>query len=313
MGMMSTIRDLERLSPRQGQREEEARKYLEGRLTEAGIEFELDGFINYLPKSNGHSLEADGRKIESMPTALKSGYIEGKPLISSMHVSGRYYEQPNINFNPYSDVFSLATFYRAPSLTVRRRDLDKIIMAEEVYGRVRVTKQRHRCANLVVGKTAKPRAVVICHYDSVLGGALDNGSGTAALLELAERGYGKENMLVFSGCEELSFDEPIYWGKGYRQLESSFGRELKGAKRILVADMLGSSSPKYIEDPKTRLAAFPIRNKSIFDRTRIISVGGNEWLPIYHSAADTIGLIKPRFLEEGLELITSAMGQVSYI
>jgi hypothetical protein len=305
--MIETIRDLEKLSPRQGPCEDKARRYLEGRLTRMGIEFETDSFSNFLPKAISHSLKVDGVEVESMPTALRSGVIGGKALISSMHVSGRYYEQPNINFNPYSEVFSLATFYRAPSLTVRRKDLLKIIMAEEVEGKVRVTKQKHRCANIVVGKTSKPRSVLICHYDSVLGGALDNGSGTAALLELARRGYGKENMIVFSGCEELSFDEPIYWGRGYRELESSFGKALKSAKQIVVADMLGSSSPKYITDQKIRLAAFPIKDMGLFKRTKIVSVGGNEWLPIYHSAQDRIGLIKPHFLEEGLDLITSTV------
>jgi Iap family predicted aminopeptidase len=306
--MMQTIRDLEKFSPRQGPNETLTRVYLQRRLTDLGIDFETQEFDNLLPKARSYSLVADGEKIECMPTAFRSGEIEGKPLISSMDVSGRYYEKPNINFNPYAELFSLATFYRAPSLTIRRRDVQKLLNAETVEGKVKVSKQKHRSANLVLGNVKNPKSVLICHYDSVLGGALDNGSGTAVLLEIAEM-EPKDRMIVFSGCEEFSFEGPAYWGKGYRELEKGFKRQLQGARNIIVADMLGSSSPAEVTDPTLRIACFPVKDPRTFERARMASVSGKEWLPIYHSRGDTTALIKPNFLKQGLDFVLSLSGK----
>ncbi|MDE1865306.1 MAG: M28 family peptidase [Candidatus Micrarchaeota archaeon] len=305
MGMLETIRDLEGLAPRRGASEERAKRYIEARLTDFGVEYEEQGFENPLPKYRACRLEADGKAVEAMPTAFRSGYIDGKPLISSMDVSGRYHEKPNINFNPYSDSFSLATFYRAPSVAIRRSEVKRIIAAEEVSGKVLVSRQRHRCANIIAGNAKNPETVLICHYDSVLNGALDNASGVATLLEIAKTGPKKGMMLVFSGCEELSFDSPVYWGRGYRELERDFKKELKSAKRIVVADMLGSSSPAEITDPASRLACFPIKDKKMFERARMLSVSGKEWFGVYHSMDDRAELLKRHLLEEGLRAVLS--------
>jgi hypothetical protein len=307
MTMISDIRAMEKFSPRQMEKEVKARAFIESRLESTGQEYELQWFRNQLPTYQGVSLKADGERIECMPTAFRSGIIDEKNLISSTAVSGRYYEEPNINFNPYTDKFSLATFYRAPSLAIRRFDVKKIMDAEEIEGRVTVGKKPHRCANIIVGNTRAPKNVVIAHYDSVLNGALDNASGTAVLLELARMGKSKENMFVFSGCEELSFDEPVYWGRGYRALEEKFGKTIERAKRVVVVDMIGSSSPTTIKDKRTRIAAFPIKSKKLFDRATIVSVEGKEWYPIYHSYEDGIGLIKESFLREGLQMVAKML------
>ena len=250
MSIISDIESMEKFSPRQGDGEAEAREFIESRLGRLGVESELHWFKNQLPSYRGISLKADGRRIECMPTALRSGTITEKNLISSTAVSGRYYEEPNINFNPYTDRFSLATFYRAPSLAISRLDVNRIMNAEEVEGSVTVTKRPHRCANVIAGNTRNPKNVVIAHYDSVLGGALDNASGVAVLLELIRVGKLKDNMFVFSGCEELSFDEPVYWGRGYRALEKELGKTMEKARKVIVVDMIGSSSPTLITDRK---------------------------------------------------------------
>ncbi len=297
--VMTTIRELERLAPRRFDSEKLARELVKRKLTEHGVDFQTQPFNNHLPHFTRFGLEADGEAIECMPTAFRSGEIEGKPLISSMSVSGRYYEWQNINFNPYSDVFSLATFYRAPSLTIKRKDVQRIVDAEVVEGKVRVTKKPHRCENIIAGNARNPRNVLIAHTDSVLSGALDNASGTALLLELAKNNA-KENMFVFSGCEELSFDEPIYWGRGYRMLEQQFKRTMVAARKVIVVDMVGSSSPTLITDKTIRLAAFPIKDQKLFERSCILSVGGHEWMPVYHSASDKTNLIKQRYINETL-------------
>lgn len=304
--IIATIRELERLAPRRFDNEKLARGLIKRKLTSYGVDFQTQPFNNHLPQFTGFRLTADGETIECMPTAFRSGEIEGKPLISSMSVSGRYYEWPNINFNPYSDVFSLATFYRAPSLAIKRKDVQRIVDAEIVEGRVKMTKKPHRCENIIAGNTKNPRNVLIAHTDSVLSGALDNASGTALLLELTKKGA-KENMFVFSGCEELSFDEPIYWGRGYRILEQQFRRTMAASRRVIVVDMVGSSSPTLITDKTIRLAAFPIKDQKLFERSCILSVGGHEWMPVYHSNSDKTDLIKERYLDETMAFARQLM------
>ncbi len=303
MKVLEYIKGLEGFAPRTLDSEERARAYIAERLNGMGLDFETQNFRNWLPEFKNTYLKADGKSIECMPTAFRSGSIDEKNLISSMAVSGRYYEEQNINFNPYSDCFSLATFYRAPSVAIKRSDVKRVLEAEEINGNVEVTKRQHSCANLIVGKMEKPKNIIIAHYDSVLSGALDNASGAAVLLELASQGAGRENMLIFSGCEELSFDEPIYWGRGYRAFESGFHKEMNSAKSIVVVDMLGSSSPGIVKDSRTRLAAFPIKDSKLFKKARIVSVKGREWMAFYHSAEDKHTNIKERYLVESLDFI----------
>ena len=303
MKVLEYMKGLERFAPRSSGSEERARAYIAEKLTRMGVDFNTQKFRNWLPEFRNFYLKADGRNIECMPTAFRSGSIEGKNLISSMAVSGRYYEEQNINFNPYSNCLSLATFYRAPSVAIKRSDVRTVLEAEDVEGKVDVIKRRHDCANLIVGNRKRPKNIIIAHYDSVLSGALDNASGTAMLLELAAQDAGRENMLVFSGCEELSFDEPIYWGRGYRIFESGFHKEMISAKQIIVVDMVGSSAPGIVRDNRTKLAAFPVKDSKLFRKAVIVSVKGKEWMGFYHSAEDRYTNIKERFLAESLDFV----------
>ncbi len=303
MEMLDFIKKLELFSPRSGSNERLACEFLEKELKKLGIDYVLQDFKNFLPSYKGFGLKIDGEKIESMPTSFKSGSITEKNLISSMAVSGRYYEEPNINFNPYSDSFSLATFYRAPSLAIKRKDVQKVIDANDIDGYVEVEKAPHECSNIIAGNAANPKNIFICHYDTVLHGALDNASGTAILMELVKKGRNAADMFVFAGCEELSFDSPVYWGKGYRVLEEGYGDVLDKANKLVAVDMIGSGEAGLIKDGKTRLAAFPIQNKELFDKAYIVSVTGNEWLGAYHSHEDRPDLLNSRFLTQGLELI----------
>ena len=301
--MMRDIRELERFSPRRGANEHKARDFIVGRLDGIGVPYVLQRFSSHLPKYETFGLLADDKPVDCMPTALVSGEITEKNLISSMAVSGRYYEEPNINFNPYCDSISLATHYRAPSLAIRRCDVQRIIDAERISGTVTVKRDPHSCANIIAGNSVDPKSVIVVHYDSVLSGADDDASGVAMLLRLAEEGAGTDNMLVFSGCEELSFDSPIYWGKGYRVLEKGFMPILSKARNIIAVDMIGSGMPGVMKNPKYRLAAFPLFDKALFDKSVVVGTLGTEWFSQYHSNDDTTSNINPLFLESGLDVV----------
>ncbi|HVC58054.1 MAG TPA: M28 family peptidase [Candidatus Acidoferrales bacterium] len=304
--LMENIRQLERFAPRRMEGERLAAEFIKSRLGSLGVDFQSQKFKNQLPHFTRYSLKADGETVECMPTALRSGEITGRELISSVSVSSRFYEEPNINFNPYSDGFSLATFYRAPSLTIKRKDVQRIINAGSVEGSVRVTKKPHSCENILAGNTKNPKNILISHTDSVLGGALDNASGTSILLELSREAR-RDTMFLFSGCEEMSFDEPAYWGRGYRVFEEQFKGVMRRAKRIVVVDMVGSNSPALVEDRRIRMSAFPIRDPELWEKALIVGTGGDEWKPIYHSTEDKIGLIKERYLEESMRMVERLM------
>lgn len=306
--MLEDIAGLELLSPRRGRQEHRAMDYIIGRLDDLDVRYALQRFSSFLPDYKRFSLTADGKPIECLPTALRSGRITGKNLISSMAVSGRYYEEPNINFNPYSDSISLATHYRAPSLAISRKDVQRIIDADSIEGNVVVERSPHRCANVIAGNSRNPKSIVIVHYDSVLNGADDDASGVAMLLQLAEEGAGKDNMLVFSGCEELSFDEPIYWGKGYRVLEKRFKPVMKKAMNIIAVDMIGSGMPGIVKNPVLRLAAFPITDKALFAKSKVIGTLGEKWFSQYHTYDDNMSRINRRYLDAGLEIVRRTIG-----
>lgn len=148
-------------------------------------------------------------------------------------VSPENFEIPNINFNPFCKSVSLTSFYFTPSLAISKKDLHFIINVEEIEGKVKIKKEKFISRNLIIGNLENPRFVIFAHYDTIKKGAIDNSSGVAILLSLI-----KENpktlsntLFVFSGSEELSFEKPIYWGKGYRVFEEEFKEVLKNSKK----------------------------------------------------------------------------------
>ncbi len=301
---ITVIKELEKFAPRLLGNEKKARKFLESLLSLMGIDYQLQKFKTRILFSKIFYLRVDGEEVECLPTAFKSGRIQEKNLISSMAVSGEYYEEENINFNPYSSQISLATFYRAPSLAIKRKDIIKVIKAEEIDGKVRVIPKSHTSANILVGNLKKPRNILIAHYDSILNGAADDAAGVALLFEnIKIKSNLKKNLFVISGCEELSYDKPIYWGKGYRIFEEEFHSVLRLAKRIIIVDMVGLDRPILLKSKKICRLAFPIKDTELWRKTLVLSSSGNKWKEVYHTRLDTIGNIKKRFLEKALRLI----------
>ena len=308
MRITDIVKELESFSPRIGKREANAKRYIL-RLLE-GTEVKEQRFRNAVPKGRA-TLRADGEEIPSMPTSFVSGGFEGKPLISSIDVSARYYFNPNINFNPYSDDLSLATFYFAPSIAVRREHVEKILSAERVEARVRIKKERFASANLVVGNTENPKVLCFAHYDTVLHGAVDNSSGSAVLLHLIKTSPRvlRKCAFVFSGSEELSYDKPVYWGKGYRVFEEENRSLMQRVKKILVIDCVGFAPPVATKD--FLLQAFPVKTlEKIRRKTYLIICDLRKirmlWR-VYHTARDTPELLREKYLMQAERLVLQAI------
>ena len=298
------IKDLEKFSPRNNEESiNNTSKYIKENLEKVGIDFFDQYFKVSIPFDEGSYIILDnGEKIIGKANSFVSGYFEEKNIYSSQNINQEI-NIPHINYNQYYDAFSGVIFYDFPVINIKKSDLIKVINSEEIKVYVNVKRKLIKNENILVGNIENPKNIIFTHFDTIFNGALDNSSGTATLL------YGiinnkinlKENLIVFSGCEELSYDRPYYWGYGYRIFEYEYKEILEKSKKIIVYDMLGHSKPtltkEYIKE------AFPIMSEYLYEKSILISESNNDWIKFYHSDADTIDKINEYYIEEGLNLL----------
>lgn len=306
--MFEIIRNLEKVSPRKGKNEKKAAGIIKNALR--GFEIYEQKFRNILP--NGRAkLEVDGKEIKCEATSFVSGKIKEKALISSIHISARIFSSTNINFNPYCRTISLATFYYAPSLAIPRNDVKRIIDAEEINGVVKVRKEKFVTENIIIGNLENPKCIVFTHYDSIKKGAIDNSSGVSVIVDTIKENSTllRNSIFVFSGSEELSFDKPIYWGKGYRVFEEEFKALLENAKRIFVVDCAGFDEPIFTK--KFLTEAIPLKNLEKWNKKTYLLTSDNirRLWNIYHSDLDKITLLRKNHLKKTKIMITKALKQ----
>ncbi len=302
--IIDIIKDLEKFSPRNNEESlNNTSKYIKENLEKFGIDFFDQYFYVSIPFDEGSYIILDnGERIIGKANSFVSGYFEEKNIYSSQNINQEI-SVPHINYNQYYDVFSGVIFYDFPVINIKKSDLIKVINSEEIKVYVNVKRKLIKNENILVGNIKNPKNIIFTHFDTIFNGALDNSSGTATLL------YGiinnkiniKENLIVFSGCEELSYDRPYYWGYGYRVFEYEYKEILEKSKKIIVYDMFGHSKPtltkEYIRE------AFPIMSEYLYEKSIQISESNNDWIKFYHSDADTIDKINEDYLKEGLELL----------
>ncbi|MEM5829936.1 MAG: hypothetical protein QXL82_00255 [Candidatus Aenigmatarchaeota archaeon] len=300
------IKELEKFYPIRGKREKLAANFIMSFLEEKGISYEIQKFKNQVP--NGKSkLICDGVEIKSLPSSFVSGKIRDKNLIPNILIRENFSE-PNIAFNPYSKAISLATFYYVASLTISRNDVQKVLKADEIYGKVKIKKEKFTGYNIIVGNIKTSKRLIFAHYDTVLNGAIDNSSGTAFLLSLITNSkyLKEENLFLICGSEELSFEKP-YWGYGYRIFEKEFEYLFKEVKEIIVVDCIGFDKPIFIDSDKNlKMEAFPIKNFEKYEKKIVVfsSISENnikDFYSFYHSYLDTKKLLEKKYIEESFE------------
>ena len=276
-------------------------------MNENNIEYILQKYSAKLPYFKKANLICDGRSVACLPSGLKSGKILGKDVILSSLISGSGVEEiKNINFNPHSDAISIPCYYNAPALAVSRNDLPKIFAAKKVSGQMSVVAKKHEVRNILVGNSRNPKNIFFAHYDSISLGACDNASGVSVMLSvlLSDQSNLKENLYVFSANEELSFDWPYYWGKGYREFEKKYLFLLKKVKNIFVIDSVGNDKTIEMKDLNMILLAFPIENISKFNKKTIVITGNfDKLMSVYHSELDNGKNINEKYLVEAENLV----------
>lgn len=269
------------LSPRMWEKEAEAAEKIREFLDEKGLEYRRQRYSVVYATFPEYWLEADGERIECLPSGLRSGKIQEKKVIDNWNVSS--FGEANINFNPYCEGLSKPTFYDAPALTVSREDLQKIFEAEEIEGKLVVEEEEFKSENIIVGKVEDPEYIFQTHYDSWWGGFLDNAFAVAALIELAGRTDLEKACIVFTGSEEFS-DENQYWCYGYRRFEERYSDAMEEAE-LAVVDTLGLGEPmatdRFMEE------AFLLEDESLMKKADLLTTNPENWRTVYHSSLDT--------------------------
>jgi hypothetical protein len=310
--IMAFIAQLTAIYHRQLANETKATALITATLDRYHIPYAKQRFVTNIPDFKKAELIADGKSIPCIATSMVSGKISDKShIVSSLISSQRLIDDENINFNPLSDAISRSNHYFAPSVAVAKKHLPAIINAKRVEATVSVRKKQHTSTNILVGNTKNPETVLFCHYDSIGPGAIDNASGTAALLSLIiEKKYLAKNLFVIAGNEELSYDHPVYWGHGYRVFEQRKADVMRQAKTLLVVDSIGNSAPMFNQDPKIVPLGFPIKHMERW-RKKIYLVHGDleNLMTVYHSDNDTIEKIKKKHMTQTISSLKAYLSE----
>ena len=304
------IKRLLDFSPRQGKNEIKAYQYLVSLLNTHTVPHTVQEFQTTIPTYHEVSLQADEIDIPCRGCGLESGTItRADQLISSLFdYDDDIYFPSNINFNPRNGTtISTPLLYKHAAIAICARDVDKIINATNIQGKIVVKPYTFTSHNILVGNTTNPSVLAITHYDGLDGGAVDNASGVSVLMDilLHEKHILDNSLFVFAGNEELSYNMPLYWGNGYREFQKKYNNLFMSVKRIVAIDSVGYEKPMVNTDLHRIQNAFPFDNvDQLASKMAHICCSFSGMMSFYHSEADKIDLVKPEFLELAKNLTT---------
>jgi hypothetical protein len=301
----TVVSKLAALGTRQGVAAKKACDVISSVLREFGITYKTETYRVELPVWKKCVLRADRKNIPCMPTGFTSGTFDEVTAYTSSLVSSRYFlDVPHINFNPRSKAISRANFSFAPSCAVAAGSLPALFKARNLKGELKVLKKVQTTYQILVGNRRNPKTIVFSHVDSVGPGAIDNASGTALMLQaiIDKPKRLEETLFVFDGNEEMSYDYPTYWGKGYRNFEKKYPRLMLAARHIVVVDCIGYAPTEILKKGPIIKLAFPIAGiQKLQSKISLITSDYDALMPVYHSAGDVPSNIRRRFVLEALE------------
>jgi hypothetical protein len=301
------IKNLIKFSPRQGKNEQKTAKFIASVLKDHQIPFVFQNFKTSIPNFKKVSINAGGKHLKGSGASFVSGKIIGKEnIISSLIFSDNCDNIPNFNFNPKSNYISRPTFYQAPAIAIDKKILKKILEAEKVIGEVKVEPFYFTSSNIIVGNLINPKTIVFAHYDSLETGATDNASGVAVVMNniISNPTILKSNLFVFSGNEELSYDKPFYWGRGYRIFEKKYKKIMGRCHKIIIVDSLGNGPTIFDQNKELMHLAFPIVNMEKWSKKTFLLYGDMEKLmKVYHTTYDNIKELNNKNLKEASLLL----------
>lgn len=285
-------------APRMWEKESEAAKVIKRELDSRDIDYTVQEYGVVYPRFTDYWLEADGEEIECLPSGLESGKIESKTLVDNLHTSE--HPEPNLNFNPTCEGLSKPTFYQAPALSIARTDVQKILEADSIEGKLEVEREQHRSENIILGDTEDPRRLIFTHYDSWWGAFLDNALSVSILIHIAPELDLQEDCLVFAGSEEFS-DEEVYWCYGYRQFEKDYFNAVKNADTITVVDTVGRGKTQVASSEELIREGLVLNYDSYVEKTEMLIGEFDKIMEVYHSPLDTIEAAT--HIDDGIEKV----------
>lgn len=313
MNHLKNIQTIIRFSPRQGAGQLKTAEWIKRQLTAANVPFTLQPFTVDIPNWTDWGLKLDGKTVDCLPAGLTSGVITDKMNIRNSLVEEEYpTAAPNLNFSPFNHEAGRPSLYLNPALAVSHKVLQQALKAKEIKGFMKVKRQSHQTANILVGNRTNPEGIVFAHMDSVETGAIDNASGVSVMLgTLVENPeLLKKNLFVFSAGEEMSFDMPTYWGHDFRVFEQKLPHLFKQAKQIIACDAVGYTKTVCTSGKESEevYLAFPIKNYQTY-KNKIYLFGGDYHaiLPVYHSKIDDGRLLKKAWLDEAQHLLVKRL------
>lgn len=227
-----------------------------------------------------------------------------------------------ISSNPNCEAASPYKFFEIPAIAVAKNVLEAIKQSAkngkpQFQGRVEVEPKSHIGRNILIGNVDNPKNICITHYDSISIGAHDNASGVAVVQHAVAqiRGNMDETLFALCGTEELSYDEGVYWGSGYRALEQSMPHLFEKSEKIIVIDSVGNTMPQLQteKDPKEdyRYGALPLENFESLRKKISLIIGDvdgpNGLLSLYHSKDDDGRNLSEEHLRATVELLVSEL------
>lgn len=304
---LSFVAKLLELSPRQGVGEQAAAELICTTLRQWQLPYTKQVFVTTIPYHERAQLLVDGKEIPCSNTSFVGGVVEGVSSLHSSLIPSRYLlEVPNINFNPHCSSISRSNYYFAPSIAVAAHNVMRLISARNVYAQTQVSRHEFEAANILIGNSKDPTTILIAHYDSIEVGATDNAAGIAALLAtaIAQPEILEHVLLVFSGNEELSYDQPTYWGHGFRAFEEKYEQQLAAARSIIIVDVVGNGIPVLERNDGLAYLAFPVNHLAAWQEKLLLCYADvPKLLRVYHSAEDTIEQLDAESLQQASTLL----------
>jgi hypothetical protein len=281
--VIKTAEELCEYSPRLWKNEQEAADFIEEKLDDKGVDFSGEEYQVTYPHYPEYWLEVDGEEIECLPSGFESGEITEKVVVDNLHTD---FEGANLNFNPKCPDISKQTMYEAPALTIARKDVQKVLEADHIHGRLEVEWKHQKGRNFLVGNTKDPKLVVFTHYDSWWGGFLDNAFSVSLLIHLAPELDLENVLIVFVGSEEVSQEKP-YWCYGYRKFEERHHEVIEKCEDIVVIDTIGRGETMVSSESELMEEALVLNSREYIEKTEMIVGEFDKVMEIYHSPIDT--------------------------
>ena len=314
--LITFIKEMVELSPRQFEGETRARNLIVKILGDNQVPYMLQTFHIDLPRTQRVWLKADNELLECDGCSMVGGKIDNKEeIISSLASISEDRKEANINFNPKCPDISNVEYHFLPAISVNHKSLKKILKAKIVEGELKVSKEKHKTANILAGNTKDPEHICFAHYDSIKKGAIDNASGVAVVMSVIFKKPEtlKNTLYVFSACEELSYDQPVYWGYGFRKFEKKYYNILDKAKKIFIIDSVGHSQTNIIKDTETIKEGFPIKNLEKWSKKIYFLAGDlDKLMTVYHSDMDDGRYIKQKRLQETEEKLINQISKKTH-